>query len=55
MNHVKKYCFSGHRRVEKSAATFVKDYIRKRNLILSLIVSIAVLYLWQLQKYSHLV
>jgi preprotein translocase subunit SecY len=29
----------GHRRVEKSTASFVKDYIRKRNLILSLVVS----------------
>jgi len=38
------FIFLGHRRVEKSAATFVKDYLRKRNLILSLIVSFVTLY-----------
>jgi len=38
---------SGHRRVEKSAATFVKDYIRKRNLILALVVSMVTVNLLQ--------
>jgi len=39
----------GHRRVEKSAATFVKDYLRRRHLILLLIVSFVMSHLLELK------